>query len=290
VSLGLIVACESFSSCFITDDDGEWDDNSDKSYKDEAPNTPSDKSDTSDSDSEAAEVASLSDEEVQGLEEDLKMPASAKKPASAEKSPKKVVPIDEITELASGLTISTARSSPWYNLTYQFPYVIYAFRDENNPVEHLVVEILAPTVPTEFIRVIEVMPCGTKLKVAIGTPRWFAEHTFIQRRLGGEYHAQHAAVDNFVTNVVQPIRSKFKENNPWIEGAPCIIPLPKKCQTGDINWQRGTWRTRNMDVVQGQIQFNWVISVVLKTTKVYELRNDEQAVENFAGLGDDDAL
>jgi hypothetical protein len=35
---------------------------------------------------------------------------------------------------------------------------------------------------------------------------------------------------------------------------------------------------------------NWVISVMLKTTKVYELRNDEQAVENFAGLDDADAL
>jgi hypothetical protein len=145
-------------------------------------------------------------------------------------------------------------------------------------------------VPNEFIRSFQVMACGTKLKVLIGTPRWFFEHSFIKCRLGADYHAQHTAVENFEANVVQPVCSKFKDNDPWIEGAPVIIPLPEKCHVGDVNWHRGTWRTRGMELVQNQVQFNWVISVMLKTTRVYELRNDVAAVQQYAGLDDADAM
>jgi len=45
-----------------------------------------------------------------------------------------------------------------------------------------------------------------------------------------------------------------------------------------------------MDVVEGQVQLNWVISMMLKTTKVFELCNNNINVQNFAGLDDNDAL
>jgi hypothetical protein len=45
-----------------------------------------------------------------------------------------------------------------------------------------------------------------------------------------------------------------------------------------------------MELVQNQVQFNWVISVMLKTTRVYELRNDVAAVQQYAGLDDADAM
>lgn len=264
-----------------SDDDESFNENENESADDDTDGT--DKS-------EASDEASISEDELQGLEDDLKMPASAKKPAKKSTTPKKVAAVEEITELASGLAISSGTKSSWYSPSYQFPYVIYAFKDENHPVEHCVVELLAPTVPNEFIRSFQVMACGTKLKVLIGTPRWFFEHSFIERRLGADYHAQHTGVENFETNVVQPVRSKFKDNDPWIEGAPVIIPLPKKCHVGDVTWQRGTWRTRGLELVAGQVQFNWVISIMLKTTKVYELRNDVAAVQQYAGLDDADAM
>jgi hypothetical protein len=44
-----------------------------------------------------------------------------------------------------------------------------------------------------------------------------------------------------------------------------------------------------MEEVQGQMQFNFIIYVHhLKTTRVYQVRNEVQYDDNFAGLDDDD--
>lgn len=271
----------------VATEDNESDD---ESYANE-----SDDSDESDEESDDEEEEEIDDEELQGLAEDLaeEMPTTRKSLSKKGSTPKKTKSdVDELSgALASGLSLSSGLSKAWYSPNFgTFPFNMYSYRDEEFPVEHMVVEVLAPNLPIEFIRTVQVMPCGTKLKIVIGTPRWLFEETFIQRRFEGDFHAQHAGVDCFVENVIQPVRSKFKGEDRWIEGAPVIIPLTKKCVSGDVTWSRGTWRTRNMDLVEGQVQFNWVISIRLKTTKMFEIRNNNADVQNFAGLDDDDAL
>jgi hypothetical protein len=267
----------------------EDDESDDASYANES-------NDSDESDEESEDKEEIDDEELQGLAEDLEeMPSSTRKSLSKKGSttPKKTKSdVDELSALASGISLSSSGlSQAWFSPNFgTFPFTMYAYRDEEHPVEHMVVEVLAPNLPNEYIRAVQVMPCGTKLKIAIGTPRWLFEETFIQRRFEDAFHAQHAGVDCFVENVIQPVRSKFKGEDRWIEGAPVIIPLTKKCVSGDVTWSRGTWRTRNMDLVEGQVQFNWVISIMLKTTKVFELRNNNADVQNFAGLDDNDAL
>ena len=210
------------------------------------------------------------------------MPATRK---TKSKSPKKSS-ADDVTELISSASrLSLANKPVWYSANFELPYTIVAFNDEVNPVRHLTVEIFAPTVPTSFIRTVEVLTCGTKLKVEIGAPRWFYEQVFMERKLGNEYHGQHAGVEHFTDNVVQPVRSKYKTLNPWIEGMPMVINLPEKCQAGDVAFTRGTFLTRDVDQVGGMDQYNWVISVNLKTTKKFEVRNEAGAAVDYAAGG-----
>ena len=108
--------------------------------------------------------------------------------------------------------------------------------------------------------------------------------------MGADFHGQHAAVKNFMDNVVQPVRETHAEPDPWIEGDPFIIPLPEKCYPGEIQPERGSFSTHGVEPIQGQIQFNWVLSVPLRTTKEFHLCNAPQAAANFAGLDDDDAM
>jgi hypothetical protein len=119
-------------------------DNDDGSYN---KNESSDNTDGTDESKASDEASSISDDKLQGLDDDLKMPASAKKPAKKSTTPKKVA-VEEITELASGLAISSGTKSSWYSPTYQFPYVVYAFKDENHPVGHCVVEFWLQLCPT----------------------------------------------------------------------------------------------------------------------------------------------
>lgn len=268
----------------LSDDTVESSEESDEDYDydEEAANT-TDESDEEEADIEAEDEESIDEEELEGLEEDLKMPPGSAAKKKGKLSPKKAA-VEELTKLAEGMAISPPNTTPkWWSASYQVPYVIYAFKDQNLPVEHLRVDLFAPTVPDEYIRKVEVMPCGTILKVEIGVPRWFFEKAYLERCMGGDYHEQHVAVDNFESNVVQPVRSKFKENNNWIEGVPIFINLPKKCHVGDATWERGYFETAgrpNPD--NDHIQYNWLIFVSLKTTKIYEVRNAVVAAGNFA--------
>lgn len=252
------------------------DESEDESYANES-------GEETESDEDADDV-SIDEEERVGLQEDLKMPAQRKK----SKSPKKDG-VPELTKLAEGLTIAP-KVGGWYSKTWTFPYVVYAYKDEELPVEHMVVEVLAPTVPLNFIKKLEVTPCGLWLKIEIPVPRWFFESGFIERKFRDAFHGQHIGVECFDANVTQPIRKQHKDGDPMVMGDAFMINLPKKCVVGDVTWRRGTFRTRNMEEVHGQTQFNFVISVHLKTTRVYEVRNEVLEDDNFAGLDDDDAL
>ncbi len=216
----------------------------------------------------------IDEEELEGLEEDLKMPATRRK---SKTPPRNTAPAeDEITVLARGMTISEP-TNEWSSPNWSFPYIIYAYKDEEQPLRHMHVDIMMPGVPENFIRKMEVLSCGKKLSVQVGTPRWFFETTYLTRVMGNNFHAQHAAVDNFEENVVQPVRRKFKENNPWIESSPCIVNLPEKCHVGDAQWSRGYFRTANAPDPGGMIQYTWITFVMLKTTKTFELRNNGAA-------------
>jgi hypothetical protein len=154
----------------------------------------------------------------------------------------------------------------------------------------MLVKLLALTVPLNFIKKVEVMPCGTRLKIKIPVPCWFFAKDFIERKFRDAFQGQHIGVDYFDANVTQPDCAEHRDEDRSIMGEPFIIALPKKCVVGDVTWSRGTFRTRGMEEVQGQMQFNFIISVHLKTTRVYQVRNEVQYDDNFAGLDDDDAL
>jgi hypothetical protein len=151
------------------------------------------------SEEESADDEEVDKEELQGLQEDLKIPALCNKKGS---TPKKKSAVDELSVLISGLTLSSGTTQPtWYSPSWTFPFTIYAYRDEEHPVEHMIVEVLTPNVPNEFVHTMQVMPFGTKLKLVVGTPCWFYEERFIQKRFEGDFHTQHADVDCFVKNV-----------------------------------------------------------------------------------------
>ena len=236
----------------------------------------------------------LDEDELEGLEEDLKMPATrsgkrSSKSASPVPSRRSHAPpaVENLIRLTEGMAVSDTpiTNSKWYSPNSQLPFVTYAFKDENNPIRHLKVDLMMPGHPDEFIRKVEVKPCGTKLSVVLGTPRWFFESAYLVRTMGPDYHPQHAGVDNFEENVVQPVRKKFKENNAWIESAPCIIDLPEKCYVGDATWTRGYFETANRPAPDGHIQYTWIVRVNLKTTKTFELRNAAAAAANYAAAG-----
>jgi hypothetical protein len=138
-------------------------------------------------------------------------------------------------------------------------------------------------VPLNFIKKVEVMP----LKIEIPVPRWFFEKDFIECKFRDAFYGQHIGVDCFDANVTQPVHTQHRDKDWSIMGEPFIIALPKKCVVRDVTWRRGTFRTRNMKEVHRMIQFNFVVSVHLKTTRVYQVRNEVQDDDNFAGLDDD---
>jgi hypothetical protein len=151
----------------------------------------------------------IDEEELEGLEglkEDLKMPAT-RTVRMSKTPPKNTAPApapaeDEITILARGMTISEP-TNEWSSPNWSFPYVIYAYKDEVEPLRHKHVDIVMPGVPENFIRKIDVLSCGKKLSVQVGTPCCFFKTTYLTRVMGNNFHAQHAAVDNFEDNVVQ---------------------------------------------------------------------------------------
>lgn len=87
-----------------------------------------------------------------------------------------------------------------------------------------------------------------------------------------------AGVDNLEENFVQPVCTKFKEINPWIESAHVSIHFPEKC---DATWTYGFFETRNRPKPGGHVQYNWIAPVKLKTTKTYELCNAAEAAADF---------
>lgn len=206
-------------------------------------------------------------------------------PRTPPRSARQSATANDLTILARGMTISDSTPREWYSPNQSFPYVIYAFKDEVNPVRHMCVDVLMPGISESYIRKIEVLSCGKNLSLQVGAPCWFYEVTYLERAMGAEYHAQHEAVVNFEENVVQPVQHNFKENNPWIESVPCIIPLPEKCHVGDTQWRRGFFLSANAPAPGGMTQYNWITFMKLKTTKTYELCNAGAAEVDFAAGG-----
>ena len=91
-------------------------------------------------------------------------------------------------------------------------------------------------------------------------------------------------------SVVQAVRKAAPDKDPWVAGLPFHVPLPKKCHDGLVQYSRGTWRTRNMPDIEGQVQFQWVINCQLKVKKDFRVRHEVVGVVQFARLGADAAL
>ena len=83
-------------------------------------------------------------------------PKSArKKSISPEKSDDNGV--SALVAHTSQLTMQAACYSP----SFQFPYMIYACKDENLVVRHLWLEWLILNLPNEFLHEVKVLSCGT---------------------------------------------------------------------------------------------------------------------------------
>ena len=90
---------------------------------------------------------------LQDLEADAIM--STKPARKKSVSPKKSDDngVSALVTHTSQLTMQAAHYSP----SFQFPYMIYAFKDENLPVRHMWVGCLSPNLPNEFIREVRVL-------------------------------------------------------------------------------------------------------------------------------------
>ena len=197
----------------------------------------------------------------------------------------------DIDIISAGMArTSVAAPTKWWSATFQCPYKILVHNLEDLTRRQLVLDMLGPNIPEEFIRSARVLPGGKKFELLIGCPRWFFETAYIERRMGEEYHAQHSGVESYHDNVVQPVRRMFPENHPWIDGAPIVIPLPVKCQEGPVNWERSTWRTRGMQPIQEQVQFQLAITFFMFTQEEYVAAHQNRDTANFADLNDNTAL
>ena len=89
----------------LSDDTVESSEESDEDYDydEEAANT-TDESDEEEADIEAEDEESIDEEELEGLEEDLKMPPGSAAKKKGKLSPKKAA-VEELTKLAEGMTI-----------------------------------------------------------------------------------------------------------------------------------------------------------------------------------------
>lgn len=212
---------------------------------------------------------SVDSTEVEDLEAQANMPPKSAKKKS--KSPKKSAAADdEVAALTSRASRLSIKDAPRYNVSWgMMPYVIYSFNDEDNPVRHMWVELLIPNLPAGFIRDISVSECGTKLNVLIGAPKWFFDTRFLERKMGHDYHVQHSGVEDFEMQVVQKVREKYELRDAWVTGDPFVIRLPETCYSGAVQWQRGTWQTAGMDVVDLNEQYQWVVTCMLKTKKEF---------------------
>ena len=91
-------------------------------------------------------------------------------------------------------------------------------------------------------------------------------------------------------HVVRPVHLAAPSTDNFVCGSPYLIPLPEECVDGQIQWTRGTWRTRGMSLVEYQIQFQWIISCNILVKRDFVMRNTIKGTTQFAGLDDDDAL
>ena len=112
----------------------------------------------------------------------------------------------------------------------------------------------------------------------------------MERHLGDNFHQQHAAVEAHMMHVMQPVCLAAPSTDNFVCGLPYLILLPEECVDGQIQWIRGTWHTREMRLVENQIQCQWVTSCSILVERNFVMRNAIQGTTQFAGLDDDDAL
>lgn len=200
---------------------------------------------------------------------------SARVKSKSPKKPASDADVEDLTNRTSRLAVSRP-VFVHYSPTYVCPYSIYGFTEDHRTRYN--VEVQAPNLPLTFLRESTVMPGGMVLKVVFACPRWFFEHSYIENRLGADYADMHASVLAFHDQVTQAVRRDHNSTDRFVIGTPQLIPLSEPCMEGHVNGVPSTWRTRGMEVVNGNTQFQWAYSFDVWSKREHVLEMEERAV------------
>lgn len=201
---------------------------------------------------------------------------SARVNSKSPKKPASNADVEDLTNRTSRMAVSKPPVFVHYSATYVCPYSIYGFTEDNRTRYN--VEVQSPNLPLTFLRESSVMPGGMVLKVVYACPRWFFEHPYVQHRLGADYVDTHAGVLAFHDQVTQRVRRDHNNTDRFVIGTPQLIPLPEPCMEGHVNGVPSTWRTRDMEVVNGHTQFQWCFSFDVWSKREHILGQEAQAV------------
>ncbi len=230
------------------------------------------------------EDTDVNESEVEDLEEDaaandiMSTKKRATKPGGKSKSPKKPASNSDVEDLTNR-TSSLAVSRPiftHYSARYMNPFNIYGFTEDNRIRYN--VEVQTPNLPLTFLRTSTVKEGGTVLEILFACPRWFFEHSYVQHRLGDAYADTHAVGGAFHDQVTQAVHRDHNNADRFVIGTPQRIILPEPCMEGHVNGIPSTWRTRGMEVVNEQTQFQWAFSFDVWSKREHILAQEEQAV------------
>ena len=144
------------------------------------------------------------------------MPPVKKKTTPKKAGPKSTDLDDDVQALALAasatcLSISHLKPGPYFNASWgAFPYACYGWDNISEQVDcpekrKLFVEILGMNLNKSYLRHAVVKRGGWELEVLMAVPRWFFEATFLEKKLGDEWHATDVMVAACMNSVVQPV-------------------------------------------------------------------------------------
>jgi hypothetical protein len=104
------------------------------------------------------------------------------------------------------------------------------------------------------------------------------EHPCVQHHLGADYADTHAQVLALHNQVTKPAHRAHNNADSLVIGTPQLIELPEPCMEGHINRVPSTWRTRDMEVMNGHTQFWWAYSFYVWSKREHILGQEAQGV------------
>ncbi len=206
----------------------------------------------------------IEEEEVNDLEADINMPATARKKSM---TPKKAAKTDDVSALSGQMgKLNVSKQVKYVSLDWRFPMCMYSVMEGD--CNMIYIELMKGVqLPPEYIVHAKVLPGGMQFSLLVGVPRYFYEESYMQARMGGNYSTGSALFQAFDRAVIQPIRKLFPGTSSSLEGTPQIVNLDEECVEGPVPYHFGNARTKGTQRVEKAKQYQSTMTFQLTAVK-----------------------